>query len=462
MAIVNDRIPTQPNRKKITNESTGAVEYATVEYADNPTVVGTPINKALFDQVQFWDIQEEEIPKYQDFYMAYIPTDDYLECLFGTSQGTLLGIYGNIVWRSVDGGASWTQITLPSGISSSNTWTRYSFAEHGGIIVGGSSNGEVVYSDDDGLTWSYVYVGSSRDLVSMCYYNNMWIAGTESGYCTKSSNLVDWESQQIGGTYSLFIFAGDQQVIATSSSPEVYVSNDGKSWSDLITINTSNTGSYPSSIAFFKGEWVYITKKTVSDMTEIYCSRSANGSEWTTTKILDVDNTYTLFFAATEDALVVGMYDRLFKSEDAVIWKDVSENFPGIFTFAQGMPSAAIGETAYMYRTSVAATKNIILYSSSSTSQKFLVETNGETIIGQECIMDCGTYTGTGNPQVLSFDFTPKVVFLSTSSSNVAIAYPCMGVSGTNTAPYYIWGERRTVIKNYIAVGTRYNYVAIG
>ena len=47
---VKDRVPTQPNRRKITY-SDGRVEYVTIEYADNPTEQGTPINKVLFDSI---------------------------------------------------------------------------------------------------------------------------------------------------------------------------------------------------------------------------------------------------------------------------------------------------------------------------------------------------------------------------------------------------------------------------
>lgn len=48
---IKDRIPTQPNRKKITYDD-GRVEYVTIEYADNPTEPGTPINKVLFDSIK--------------------------------------------------------------------------------------------------------------------------------------------------------------------------------------------------------------------------------------------------------------------------------------------------------------------------------------------------------------------------------------------------------------------------
>ena len=50
MINVVDRVPTYPNRIKVT-KSDGTSEYVTWERADEPTVQGTPINKALFDSI---------------------------------------------------------------------------------------------------------------------------------------------------------------------------------------------------------------------------------------------------------------------------------------------------------------------------------------------------------------------------------------------------------------------------
>ena len=50
MINVVDRVPTYPNRVKIT-KTDGTSEYVTWERADEPTVPGTPINKALFDSI---------------------------------------------------------------------------------------------------------------------------------------------------------------------------------------------------------------------------------------------------------------------------------------------------------------------------------------------------------------------------------------------------------------------------
>lgn len=50
MIPVVDRVPTYPNRIKITKND-GTSEYVTWERADEPVVEGTPINKALFDSI---------------------------------------------------------------------------------------------------------------------------------------------------------------------------------------------------------------------------------------------------------------------------------------------------------------------------------------------------------------------------------------------------------------------------
>lgn len=50
MIEVVDRVPTYPNRIKITKQD-GSSELVTWERADEPVVDGTPINKALFDSI---------------------------------------------------------------------------------------------------------------------------------------------------------------------------------------------------------------------------------------------------------------------------------------------------------------------------------------------------------------------------------------------------------------------------
>lgn len=51
MKDFTDRIPLNPGRRKITHEN-GTSEYVTVEMADNPNVIGTPLNRAAFMALQ--------------------------------------------------------------------------------------------------------------------------------------------------------------------------------------------------------------------------------------------------------------------------------------------------------------------------------------------------------------------------------------------------------------------------
>ena len=46
-----DRLPTEVGRRKITHAD-GTSEYVTVEMADNPTVIGTPLNREAFMALQ--------------------------------------------------------------------------------------------------------------------------------------------------------------------------------------------------------------------------------------------------------------------------------------------------------------------------------------------------------------------------------------------------------------------------
>ena len=57
-----DRIPTQTGRRKITHAD-GTVEYVIVEMADNPTVVGTPLNRAAFMALQGFEATTTSISK---------------------------------------------------------------------------------------------------------------------------------------------------------------------------------------------------------------------------------------------------------------------------------------------------------------------------------------------------------------------------------------------------------------
>lgn len=57
-----DRVPLNPGRRKITHED-GTSEYVTIEMADNPTTIGTPLNRAAFMDLQGFSSENIDISK---------------------------------------------------------------------------------------------------------------------------------------------------------------------------------------------------------------------------------------------------------------------------------------------------------------------------------------------------------------------------------------------------------------
>lgn len=65
---LKDRIPTRPNRRKLTFEDDNSVKYVTIEYADEPLEEGTPMNAAVLDTIVpngvilMWSGSSSDIP----------------------------------------------------------------------------------------------------------------------------------------------------------------------------------------------------------------------------------------------------------------------------------------------------------------------------------------------------------------------------------------------------------------
>lgn len=106
-----DRVPTRPGRVKITPESGGSSYYATVERADAPTQVGTPLSAANLNAAQdpyLWRT-ETRASTYKEIYLS--PTgSDSNDGLYSTPMLTIKGAlrkyaksYKYFVIRLLDG-----------------------------------------------------------------------------------------------------------------------------------------------------------------------------------------------------------------------------------------------------------------------------------------------------------------------------------------------------------------------
>lgn len=94
MNEVVDRVPSQPGRYKMTMPD-GSTQYVTLERADEPTVVGTPLNKALFDSIQD-DLDELNSNKVKVSYQSVQVT------LGTTSNASVIGGYYGTTDINVD------------------------------------------------------------------------------------------------------------------------------------------------------------------------------------------------------------------------------------------------------------------------------------------------------------------------------------------------------------------------
>lgn len=95
-----DRVPTNANRKKIVKED-GNVEYATVEYADNPVEVGTPLNREVFMALQGMQYSKVEFNEDGSITTTY-PTGTLVTAFLenGSIVDTFTGVSGLVVVKT--------------------------------------------------------------------------------------------------------------------------------------------------------------------------------------------------------------------------------------------------------------------------------------------------------------------------------------------------------------------------
>lgn len=197
---IKDRLPTKPNTWEVTH-SDSTVEEVTVARADEPTEVGTPINSALFKNLQ------------GDLY-----TID--RSVFPTSV-------------SLDNGTVKMNVDLPltsyeTGklirlrcLTPNTTWAgdNITFAQLGLEEITASSNSSEVYNTIDGF--DDTYWNSDTDVE----YQNVWVK-----YKFKSIIKINKLKIKIRASGSDSYFA----------SGKIQGSNNNSTWTDLCTLSSSS------------------------------------------------------------------------------------------------------------------------------------------------------------------------------------------------------------------------------
>ncbi len=145
------------------------------------------------------------------------------------------------LFRSIDGGATWTEIDGFKDLLSSTSAVGelYTTVEAGrAVVYAGTRFDGVLRSVDEGATWTRLdagLAGDARRIRELVTYNGDLYAGTHNGVYRLPAGAVVWEQVTAfpdqGIVYSLW--AGENELYAGTTS-SLYVSTDGSAWSRVL------------------------------------------------------------------------------------------------------------------------------------------------------------------------------------------------------------------------------------
>lgn len=208
-------------------------------------------------------------------------TTDISPVRFG--NGVFMGLTTNVagdtayVVRSTDGGVTWTQVLLTSGLVSFQAMNDLAYGAGVWIAVGGSTNpslAPLVYrSTNDGLTWTHVTglpaLGSAAypDPGSVGFQSGTWVVAVSTGsstagtdnYMVSTDGGLTWTLPNIFDCH----YFGDQAIgvdgtnfncacVDASNATKIATSADGRTWATVAAPTDFNF----SQIAFGAGVYV--------------------------------------------------------------------------------------------------------------------------------------------------------------------------------------------------------------
>ena len=130
------------------------------------------------------------------------------------SFGIAVGSDGTIL-RSIDQGASWTPVALPTGLSSINLTLRAVDINASGVAVIVGDNGTVLRSGANGLNWAKINVPTIRPLFDVRIIgSDAYAVGDDGVFLLSSNAALSWQIEGTrAGTGDLFgVYARDGKV----------------------------------------------------------------------------------------------------------------------------------------------------------------------------------------------------------------------------------------------------------
>ena len=251
-------------------------------------------------------------------------------------------LYGWFGWQTNAQISSW-QTGVNSGYLAFTIFGKDKF-------IGSGNNGSLKYSED-GITWTDVTSGVSKDLYALAYGNGKYIAaGYNSNIALYSEDGINWNKAndlpESKYWYSATYGAGKFVVVPTGGANTFAYSEDGINW---------NTGSFPTSNVYNFMDISYCGNKffAVPDGNAIYFY-SEDGINWTE-KSISLDGGSPSNFVYGNGKYIVMGYKCVVYSEDGINWNKISltDNISGKYiVYGNGIfialaNNAANGDTNY-------------------------------------------------------------------------------------------------------------------
>jgi photosystem II stability/assembly factor-like uncharacterized protein len=183
-----------------------------------------------------------------------------------TDDGTLFATAGPVIAHSTDGGETWTYLDgLPTGFEIASLAVSPSFVEDGVVVVGGSyRDNQILRSADGGESWESVFDGSATDieyasdLSALAFSPDFARDGAlyawlqEGGPLRSTDGGLSWELAAESDYYGQTLApspAGDQLYLGALGGNVLVSEDGGEKWLDL-SQNIPDDRTWSTALAF--------------------------------------------------------------------------------------------------------------------------------------------------------------------------------------------------------------------
>jgi hypothetical protein len=371
------------------------------------------------------------------------------------SAGSVLELF-----RSTDGGASWTSVYTQSG------WTAICATFANGLLVVAAHDGsgimQIIFSSDGGTTWNVTSCGDNVQIIDIVYIgSDTWvvISANRSYYFYSTDNFATISEPSPGGFYSACstIWTGTEMQamgrnpatgnFATAINPTgIGAWGSVADLSPQVTVVAQNIGTpaYQSMFLLFNGLYIYPASDGSDSPSIIYASAFAGLAAPTEVTLPSPSGSGSAYKSVATSALALMASNTsgdIWESTDGVTWShDTLPSFPvpvyGLVYDSLNGYFIAIGTTGPVANAAVLATVPNVVGELQATAEADIVSAGfsvGSVTTGYDPTIPAGdvasqspvggTSAALGTPVdlVTSLGPAPASVAISPTSATVVI-----------------------------------------